>query len=91
MSEQNETQTLDIKTKREMMRVASLVSYFALGCSVWVAASLLERDSGTELSALLIDWAPALELKVIFFVMLYLTIRYVLNYYRKTYPELDQE
>jgi ABC-type multidrug transport system permease subunit len=64
--------------------MARRLSYVSLGFSVWMAASLLERDSGAEWSALLIEWAPALELKAIFFVLLYLAIRYVLSYYEKT-------
>ncbi|QGT78159.1 hypothetical protein GM160_04190 [Guyparkeria halophila] len=89
MANQHETRPMNGKTKRETMHVASHLSYFSLVCALWMAASILERDSGREWSPLLIDWAPALELKAIAFIMLFLAIRSVLNYYKKTSAETD--
>ena len=75
------------ETRREMLRMASRLSYVSLGFAAWMAASILERDNGTEWSALLIGWAPALELKAIFFILLYVTIRTALRYYEITDAE----
>ncbi|RRQ20215.1 hypothetical protein D5687_10445 [Guyparkeria sp. SCN-R1] len=72
------------KTRREMMQIASHVSYFSLACALWMAASIIERDSGSEWSSLLIGWAPALELKAIFYILLFVAIRTVLNYLEET-------
>ena len=83
MSKQTQNKSMTNKTKREIMRMASRLSYVSLGFSVWMAASLLERDSSAEWSALLIGWAPALELKAVFFIMLYVMIRTVLRYHEK--------
>ena len=84
MSKQTQNKSMLNMTKREMMQVASHVSYFSLVCALWMAASLLERDSGTEWSSLLIGWAPALELKAIFYILLFVAIRTVLNYLEET-------
>ena len=87
MWKSKQTDQTKAKTKREMLQMASRLSYVLLGFSVWMAASLLERDSGAEWSSLLIGWAPALELKAIFFIMLYVTIRTALLYYEITDAE----
>ncbi len=84
MANQHETRPTNGKTKREMMQFASHLSYFSLVCSLWMAASILERDSGSEWSTLLIDWAPALELKAIVYILLFVAIRSVLSYLEET-------
>ncbi|MDG4868532.1 hypothetical protein P8631_11020 [Guyparkeria sp. 1SP6A2] len=90
MSKQTQSKPMTNKTKREMMQVASHLSYFSLVCALWMAASMLERDSGTEWSSLLIGWAPGLELKAIVYILLFVAIRSVLDYLEETDSPSEQ-